>query len=73
MSTNTPTPVVEVDEVEDSDYEADDFGFIIGADGHLKSVMFPENLMEDPPLEILLILKIFGINDIGDVEEKTLH
>lgn len=61
-------------EVEDEvDYEEGDFGFIISSDGTLKSLMIPENLMEDPPKEILKILKIFGIKDIHTIDSRTLH
>jgi len=36
-------------------------------------MMFPEDLMEDPPKTIKKILKIFGITDINVITEKTLH
>jgi hypothetical protein len=62
---------IEVDEQDD--YEEGDFGFIIGADGALKSLLIPNNLMEDPPIEILKILKIFGIKDIHSIDSRTLH
>ena len=48
---------VEVDEGVD-DFEEGDYGFIIGPDGELKSIMLPEDLFEDPPSEIKKILKI---------------
>jgi hypothetical protein len=68
----------EIDSVDDHDVEYDefddsDYGFIIGPDGELKSVMFPEDLMFDPPKEIKKILKIFGIKDINDLSAKTIH
>lgn len=64
-----------IDEIEDNDedFTADDFGFIIGPDGELKSVMYPEHLMEDPPEEIKMILEIFGIDNIDTLENRTLH
>ena len=55
------------------DFEEGDYGFIIGPDGELKSMMLPEELMEDPPKSIRKILKIFGIKDIHLITEKTLH
>jgi hypothetical protein len=58
---------------EDDDYSPDDFGFIIGPDGELKSIMYPEHLMEDPPEEIKMILQIFGIDNIDEIENKTIH
>ena len=63
-----------VDEVEAEDeYSADDFGFVIGPDGELKSMMIPEHLMDDPPEEVQLILKMFGIDSIHQLEGRTLH
>ena len=52
---------------------ADDYGFIIGPDGELKSIMFPEHLMEDPPEEIKIILQLFGIENLEEIESRTLH
>ena len=58
---------------EEDDYDEGDYGFIIGADGELKSMMIPEELMDDPPIEIKRILKIFGIKNIHQLEPRTLH
>jgi len=60
-------------EDDEIDYEDGDFGFIIGADGVLKSMMIPDDLMEDPPKEIQRILKIFGIKNIHTIDSRTLH
>jgi hypothetical protein len=74
MSNNlTNTSIDDIDENDESDFAEDDFGFIIGSDGELKSVMYPEHLMEDPPEEIKLILEIFGIENIDTLENRTLH
>lgn len=72
---NNATTNASIEEFDDSedDFSADDFGFIIGPDGELKSIMYPEHLMEDPPEEIKLILQIFGIEDIETLENRTLH
>jgi hypothetical protein len=72
MPNNIPANAVEIEE-RDDDYSPDDFGFIIGPDGELKSMMYPEHLMEDPPEEIQAILSIFGIDRIEDVGNRTLH
>jgi hypothetical protein len=65
---------VEIEEYqEDDNYSSDDFGFVIGPDGSLKSVMYPEHLMEDPPQEIQAILSVFGLNSFNDLGSKTLH
>lgn len=73
MPTNPNADFI-VEEVETEDeLSADDFGFIIGPDGELKSMMIPEHLMDDPPEEVLLILKLFGIDDIHSLESRTIH
>ena len=64
---------IEVDDYDEEEFCEDDFGFIIGADGELKSMMIPENLMDDPPIEIKKILKIFGIKNLHTLDNRTLH
>jgi hypothetical protein len=73
MPNNIPANAVEIEEYEEEEIDADDFGFIIGPDGELKSLMYPEHLMEDPPEEIKMILRIFGIDSIDDIDNRTLH
>jgi len=63
---------IEVDE-EDLDFDDGDYGFIIDSEGNLKHMMIPETLMEDPPKEILKILKIFGIKNLHTFDDRTLH
>lgn len=66
--------IVEIEEYEESDdYGKDDFGFVIGPDGELKSFMVPEHLMEDPPEEVKMILSLFGIDNIHELTSKLLH
>lgn len=65
-----------IDEYSDDDYEdidPTDFAFVVSSNGELKSLMIPEDLMDDPPEEIVKILEIFGIKDINIFEPKTLH
>jgi hypothetical protein len=57
----------------DLDDEDDDFGFIISSEGELKSMMIPEELMDDPPPQIKKILNIFGIKNIHTIDNRTLH
>lgn len=57
----------------DNDVEADDFVFVIRSDGSLKSLTIPEQLMDDPPEEVQLVLSLFGIFDINSVIDRTLH
>ena len=71
---NSATAIAEIEEFEETeDYGKDDFGFILGPDGQLKTFMIPEHLMEDPPEEVLMILSIFGIDDIHELGNPTLH
>jgi len=65
--------IVEELEDEEDEYCSDDFGFIVGPDGELKSMMIPEHLMEDPPEEIKQILQVFGIQDIFSIGQRTIH
>jgi len=58
---------------ENDDCGPDDFGFILGPDGNLKSFMIPEHLMTDPPEEVKMILELFGIDDIHELVDRTLH
>jgi hypothetical protein len=73
MPNNTQEQQLELDEFDDDDFNENDFGFIISENGELKSVMYPEKLLEDPPQEIKEILRIFGIDDINEIEHRTLH
>ena len=57
----------------DDEFGPEDFGFVIGPDGELKSMTIPENLMEDPPKTVRKIMKIFGIRDIQEVTITTIH
>ena len=54
--------------------EQDDFGFIIGADGKLKKILCPEQLMDNPPEQIKKILAIFGVEEVDElVNGRTIH
>jgi hypothetical protein len=66
------TSVEDYDESQD-EFSIEDFGFVVGPDGELKSIVYPEHLMDDPPDEILAILEIFGIDSIHMLEGRTLH
>lgn len=62
-----------VDDVYDTEITDEDYGFIIGPDGELKSVFLPENMPFKTPKNIAKILKMFGITDPALLEEVTLH
>jgi hypothetical protein len=49
----------------DDEYDDGDYGFILGADGELKSMFAPEEFFLDPPPKVKRILKILGIKDIN--------
>lgn len=50
----------------------DNYGFVIGADGELKSVFMPSQDDSDVlPDNVQKILEVFGINNLN--EERTLH
>jgi len=71
---NNPSIATAVEEeFENEEYDPNDYGFIIGPDGNLKTLMIPEHLMEDPPEEVMAILEIFGIDNIHDIEDKIIH
>jgi hypothetical protein len=73
MSHNPSTDYIVEEEIVEDEYDADDFGFVIGSDGQLKSLMIPEHLMDSPPEEVQAILEIFGIENIHQLEGRTLH
>ena len=73
MSKNNELVVGEIPEDDDDDFSDTDYGFIIDANGELKTMMLPEELMDNPPSSIKKILRIFGIKDIHQFEPRTLH
>ena len=73
MPKNNELVVEEIPEDDDDDFDDTDYGFIIDANGDLKTMMLPEELMDNPPSSIKKILKIFGIKDIHQFEPRTLH
>ncbi len=74
MPNNANAVSIEIEEFEETeDFGKDDFGFILGPNGELKTFMIPEHLMTEPPEEVKMILSIFGIDDINDLENKVLH
>jgi hypothetical protein len=61
-------------EMYDTDLDDTDYCFILGSDGELKSVVLPEVVPFKAPKNIAKILKMFGINDISDIDQDaTLH
>ena len=61
-------------DVYDTDISEEDYGFILGPDGELKSVFLPEHIPFKTPKNIAKILKVFGIPDLGYIDQdNTLH
>jgi hypothetical protein len=72
---NNPATEYTVEEIEidDNDAGPDDFTFVVGPSGDLKSMIIPQHIIDNPPEEIQLILELFGIDDITTLENRTLH
>lgn len=67
-----------VDDIENDMYDDDisdeDYGFIFGPDGELKSVFLPESADFEVPAKIQELLELFGINDVSEIGgSRTLH
>lgn len=64
-------------DISDDDYDEisdEDYGFVIGPDGELKSVFLPVVYDPDVPENVRKIFKILGINDIDNLNGGgTLH
>jgi hypothetical protein len=64
----------EINEMYDGAPDADDYCFVIGPDGKIKSIILPDVIPFKAPKTVERILKIFGIRDIQDIDdEETLH
>jgi hypothetical protein len=63
--------------IEDGIYEDDisdeDYGFILGPDGELKSIFLPSNMPFKQPKNVAKILRIFKIMDGDQLNNDTLH
>jgi hypothetical protein len=73
MPNNTTANEVIIEELDEEEHSIDDFEFIIDANGDLKSMVIPEHLMNDPPEEIQLIMRLYGIEDLNMLDNRTLH
>lgn len=68
------TNISEIPDFYDEDPSSeDDFEFVIGPDGELKSVVIPPHLLDNPPDSVQIILEMFGIEDIKELTHKVLH
>jgi hypothetical protein len=73
MSKSTAIQEEEFDDLYDTEIGDDDYGFVFGPNGELKSVFLPDNMPFKPPKNIKKILKMFGIHDPAQLDETTLH
>lgn len=62
-----------IEDVYDTEISDDDYGFIIGPDGELKSVFLPTTIPFKTPKNVAKILKMFGIQDAEQLDSTTLH
>ncbi len=63
-----------IDEYEEQNEDAtEDFTFVLHSDGSLKSFSVPQHLMNDIPEEVSVILSLFGIEDIHQLSNRTIH
>lgn len=62
-----------IDELYDTEISDEDYGFILGPNGELKSVFLPDSLPFKTPKNIAKIFKMFGITDPEQLDNTTLH
>lgn len=73
--------MLEIDQCDSEDDDADlnidntDYGFIVSADGELKTFFCPDAVDGYPPKEVQKIFKIFKINDLREIipQSTMLH
>jgi hypothetical protein len=61
------------DGLHEDDIGDEDYGFIVGPDGELKSLFLPDVLPFKTPKKIQKMFKMFGINDPEQLNNTTLH
>jgi len=58
----------------DADIADEDYVFVIGPDGELKSILLPDDVPFKQPKNIGKILKLFNITDVDNLAgNATLH
>jgi len=61
------------DGLQETDIGDEDYGFILGPDGELKSVFLPDVIPFKTPKKIQKIFRMFGITDPEQIDNPTLH
>ena len=65
---------ITVDDMHETEIGEEDYGFILGPNGELKSVFMPEVIPFKSPKNVQKILKLFGVHDIERFNAgDTLH
>ena len=62
----------EIIDLYDEEITDEDYGFVLGPDGELKSVFVPEDYTEMPK-KIKAIFKVLGITDPENIHVHTVH
>lgn len=64
----------EIEETFDDDIADSDYCFVFDSEGQIKSIILPESVPFVAPETIAQVLKLLGINDIGEIDgDGTLH
>jgi hypothetical protein len=61
------------DGLHEEDLGEEDYGFILGPDGELKSIFLPNCMPDEVPEKIAQIFRIFGYSDPDQFGDETLH
>lgn len=62
------------DQYDDEDIADDDYVFVIGPNGELKSVLVPDDAPFELPENVARILEVYGISDVDNIDgNATLH
>jgi len=74
MSRLTDDQEFDFEDAFSEDISDDDYGFIVGPDGELKSIFLPTVVPFNPPKKLAKLLKALGVTDLGNVEgNETIH
>jgi hypothetical protein len=73
MSKVSQDQEVDVGDIYDTEISDEDYGFVLGPDGELKSVFLPDNIPFKQPKNVQKIFKMFGIRDAEQLDNDTLH
>lgn len=73
MSKHNPEPQVDLapGDEDDLDISTTDYGFIISAEGELKTFFCPDAFDGFPPKTVMKIFKIFNVTELADVIPKS--